>query len=120
ASRSLKRRDCWRPEVMSALPPIADILGHGWGLPADGSVSLLVDQHQRRPDIERLRLNVSGSTRSKALMLNDRRSNTSKAGKNEICVSSVCLVRYNLCCVRKACLVLWASDGNGKASTCKY
>src|SRR6516162_2494767 len=59
-----------------------------------------------------------GSNRSKALMLNDRLSN--KGGKNENVTSSLVLVRTRFCPVRMAGMVLWAADGNGKASACKY
>jgi len=79
-----------------------------------------VDQHQCRLDIKRLGLAFPEAARSKALMLNDRLSNTSKGGKNETVTSSVVLVRTHFYSVRMAGLVRRASDGNGKASTGKY
>jgi hypothetical protein len=67
-----------------------------------------------------LRSGKCRSNRSKPLLLNDGLSNTSKGGKNENVTSSSVLVRTHFYPVRMACMVRWASDGNGKASACKY
>src|SRR6516165_3786236 len=50
----------------------------------------------------------------------DRPSNASKGGKNENVTPSLVLVRTHFCPVRMAGMVLGASDGNDKASACKY
>jgi hypothetical protein len=67
-----------------------------------------------------LRSGKCGSNRSKPLLLNHGLSNTSKGGKNENVTSSSVLVGTHFYPVRMACMVRWASDGNGKASACKY